>query len=280
MAPHLPLFLKDQFYRQKLPAPWFRNVFREDQLSHRADQYFSFAEDIDQLSVLIDMDDGASKIIQSSEEIDQARANLKQKIVDANPSPLCNLLPVDDEEFADQTSISLETCLQDMLESGQNAANLHKESRRWCVYFLPPYLTLHLSRSTYHTFREAEKGYNSASNQYVQYKVQTKVKYPLYNLDMNPFVCSENPNNEYIYDLVGVCCHSGRADNGHYYAFCRDREEGGAVSWWKFSDESVMQVKEADVVTMKACMLVYEQKGKAQYSMTQIKEMVKQLRTQ
>lgn len=279
ISPRLPLFLKDQFLSRKLPTPWFLNVFRKDQLKERVDSFFSFSENIDQFSVLFDLDDGASKCIPSTPEDDQKRASIKKMLADSNPSPLCNLLPIDDEEISSNSSISLEKCLQSSLAIAQNAANVQAEPERgkWRVYYLPPYLTLHLSRSTYHNFKDAQCNCAANPNLYVQYKVQTKVDYPLRDLDMNPFVFSENPQREYVYDLVGVCCHSGQTDRGHYYTFCRDKEENGDVSWWKYSDESVLRVEEAEVITMRACMLLYEQKGKAQYTVKQIKELIQKL---
>lgn len=280
-SPRLPLFLKDQFLSRKLPGPWFLNVFRKDQLKECVSSFFSFSENIDQFSVLFDLDDGATKCIPSTPEADQKRASIKKMIADSNPSPLCNLLPIDDEHLSSKNSISLEKCLQSSLAMVQNAENGQAEEQgKWRVYYLPPYLTLHLSRSTYHTFKDsqckcdANSNSNSNSNYYVQYKVQTKVDYPLRDLDMNPFVFSENPRREYVYDLVGVCCHSGQTDCGHYYTFCRDKEENGEVSWWKYNDEIVMRVKESEVMTMKACMLVYEQKNKARYTIKQIRELI------
>ena len=46
------------------------------------------------------------------------------------------------------------------------------------------------------------------------------------------------------------------------------------MSWWKYNDEIVMRVEESEVMTMKACMLVYEQKNKARYTIKQIRELI------
>lgn len=278
MSPRLPLFRKDQFLQRKLPAPWFLNVLRKDQLKERVDSIFSFGESVDQLSVLFDLDDGASKCISSTPENDQKRASIKQMLADSNPSPLCHLLPIDDEVSSpSEAKISLEECLKFSLATLPGAENSPAEFGKWRLYYLPPYLTLHLSRSTYHKLSGPQLASSAPSSLCVQYKVQTKVVYPVRDLDMNPFVFSQNPQRDYVYDLVGVCCHSGRTDCGHYYSFCRDKEENGEVSWWKYNDESVARVEEAEVVTMRACILVYEQKGKAHYSIRQIKELIEEL---
>lgn len=53
---------------------------------------------------------------------------------------------------------------------------------------------------------------------------------------------SEDFNENYEYDLVGVTVHTGTADGGHYYSFIKERDNGkGSPSdrWFLFNDAEV-----------------------------------------
>ena len=52
---------------------------------------------------------------------------------------------------------------------------------------------------------------------------------------------SEDFNENYEYDLVGVTVHTGTADGGHYYSFIKERNENsnGQDRWFLFNDAEV-----------------------------------------
>ncbi|XP_058056030.1 ubiquitin carboxyl-terminal hydrolase puf [Anopheles bellator] len=54
---------------------------------------------------------------------------------------------------------------------------------------------------------------------------------------------SEDFNEHYEYDLVGVTVHTGNADGGHYYSFIKERNEDGDPNhqerWFLFNDAEV-----------------------------------------
>lgn len=52
---------------------------------------------------------------------------------------------------------------------------------------------------------------------------------------------SEDFNENYEYDLVGVTVHTGTADGGHYYSFIKERHSGGTTNdrWYLFNDAEV-----------------------------------------
>lgn len=96
----------------------------------------------------------------------------------------------------------------------------------------------------------------------IQYKVATNVSYPLTNLDLTPYVredCREG-NSPLLYDLVGVACHSGTLNAGHYRAMCFDNVDGSG-KWFSYSDAEVREVSPKDVETAEACALLYSRKG-------------------
>lgn len=50
---------------------------------------------------------------------------------------------------------------------------------------------------------------------------------------------SEDFNECYEYDLIGVTVHTGTADGGHYYSFIRDRTTCNRDKWFLFNDAEV-----------------------------------------
>ena len=69
------------------------------------------------------------------------------------------------------------------------------------------------------------------------------------------------------YELIGVVNHSGTADFGHYFAYCKDGYNGGD-NWFEYNDSSVSAVKMENVITKNAYVLMYRRSdlGKAVYS--------------
>lgn len=50
---------------------------------------------------------------------------------------------------------------------------------------------------------------------------------------------SDDFNECYEYDLIGVTVHTGTADGGHYYSFIRDRTTTNRDKWFLFNDAEV-----------------------------------------
>lgn len=82
-------------------------------------------------------------------------------------------------------------------------------------------------------------------------KANTQVDYPAV-LDLRRYV-SGYKKNEHVYDLFGVCNHSGNLNNGHYTAFVNRGKR------WFFCNDDVIQMveDEKDVITPHAYCLFY-----------------------
>jgi len=163
--------------------------------------------------------------------------------------------------FMFSSNISLEDCLyaffsadhlhgEDMY-SCEKCSKLRNGVKQCRLTKLPEILCIHLKR-----FRH-ELLYNS--------KVGTRVTFPLYDLDMKPFVMhsvlEQSDPEEFSteYDLVAFVSHRGAgAEFGHYVAFCRNDVDG---NWYEFDDSFVSQVSEADVMNREAYVLFYQKKG-------------------
>lgn len=86
-------------------------------------------------------------------------------------------------------------------------------------------------------------------------KNQMLVQFPLDNLDLSKYVIGYDKET-YIYDLYGVCNHSGGVLGGHYTAFVKNANG----LWYFFNDASVTQVNPEQIISSKAYCLFYRKK--------------------
>lgn len=69
-------------------------------------------------------------------------------------------------------------------------------------------------------------------------KNQDLIDFPLENLDLRKYVIGYDKKS-YVYDLYGICNHSGNVMGGHYTSFVKNANG----KWYHFNDTSVSQVK-------------------------------------
>uniref|UniRef100_A0A915CVH0 ubiquitinyl hydrolase 1 n=1 Tax=Ditylenchus dipsaci TaxID=166011 RepID=A0A915CVH0_9BILA len=137
-------------------------------------------------------------------------------------------------------SISLENCLKaffsaDLLHgedmySCERCRKLRNGVKQCELVKLPEILCIHLKR-----FRHD----NTYSG-----KVNTKVTFPLYDLDVRLFVKDANMLKDdqlaTEYDLVAIVSHRGGGlDYGHYIAYCRNDLD---MNWYEYDDSIVTRV--------------------------------------
>jgi ubiquitin carboxyl-terminal hydrolase 2/21 len=88
-------------------------------------------------------------------------------------------------------------------------------------------------------------------------KNQQLVTFPLENLDLSKYVTGYN-NQSYIYDLYGVCNHSGGTMGGHYTSFVKVSNG----EWYHFNDTSVTKVAiNEQIISPKAYCFFYRKKS-------------------
>lgn len=95
-------------------------------------------------------------------------------------------------------------------------------------------------------------------------KVDLLVTYPVTGLDLSRYVCEGShklklPNNQHIYDLVGVVNHFGNMLGGHYTAVCRSGHP--EKKWHVYDDKEVHEIREDEVVTSAAYLLFYRKRS-------------------
>jgi ubiquitin C-terminal hydrolase len=90
-----------------------------------------------------------------------------------------------------------------------------------------------------------------------QQKMNPLIDFPLENLDLSKYVRGYNPRS-YVYDLFGICNHSGGPMGGHYTAFVKNSQN----KWHHYNDRNVESVAEPrTIVTPMAYCLFYRKKN-------------------
>jgi len=91
---------------------------------------------------------------------------------------------------------------------------------------------------------------------YQNRKNQVLVTFPLENLNLSKYVSGYNKES-FVYDLYGVCNHSGNVLGGHYTSFVKNAND----KWYHFNDTSVAEVAlENQIITPKAYCFFYRKK--------------------
>jgi len=87
-------------------------------------------------------------------------------------------------------------------------------------------------------------------------KNQIMVDFPLENLDLSKYVVGYKKES-YIYDLYGICNHSGNVQGGHYTAFIKNANG----KWYHFNDTNITEVDNLqNLITPRAYCFFYRKK--------------------
>lgn len=88
-------------------------------------------------------------------------------------------------------------------------------------------------------------------------KLQQLLDFPLENLNLSKYIIGYD-KNKYIYDLIGVCNHSGVVDGGHYTSFIKNQIDN---NWYLCNDTKINLVENINhIITPKAYCLFYRMK--------------------
>ncbi len=87
-------------------------------------------------------------------------------------------------------------------------------------------------------------------------KNQKLITFPLDNLDLSKYVIGYNKNS-YIYELYGICNHSGSVYGGHYTSYVKNANG----KWYHYNDTIVTEVSLVEaIISPKAYVLFYRKK--------------------
>ncbi|KAF9426092.1 Ubiquitin carboxyl-terminal hydrolase 33 [Podila epigama] len=110
---------------------------------------------------------------------------------------------------------------------------------------LPETLCIHLKRFRYDSYSS---------------KINTIVQFPMEDLDMLPFLKSNDPSElkNSKYDLYAMIRHRGVFGGGHYIAYAKHDMDG---SWYEYDDTYVTRKSPADIAKMEAYILFYRRRS-------------------
>ena len=99
-------------------------------------------------------------------------------------------------------------------------------------------------------------------------KINTKVNFPLTDLDISNYILSKEKDKKIKYDLFAVANHYGSLYFGHYTAFCKNSITN---KWFEFNDSSVIEIDdESKIISHNAYVLFYKQKDLSKLDWNQI----------
>jgi ubiquitin C-terminal hydrolase len=88
-------------------------------------------------------------------------------------------------------------------------------------------------------------------------KNQIPIDFPLENLDLSSYVVGYN-STSYVYDLYGICNHSGGVFGGHYTSYVKNANG----KWYHYNDTNVSEVGLlSSLVSPKAYCLFYRKRA-------------------
>ena len=90
-------------------------------------------------------------------------------------------------------------------------------------------------------------------------KLDTKVYFPISNLDISKNIISEDKNKNIKYDLFAVANHYGSLNFGHYTAICKNTFDN---KWYEFNDSMVSEINDTSrIISENAYVLYYKQQN-------------------
>eukprot|EP00045_Choanoeca_perplexa_P022766 m.10819 g.10819 ORF g.10819 m.10819 type:complete len:989 (-) comp9682_c1_seq1:271-3237(-) len=120
----------------------------------------------------------------------------------------------------------------------------HRQAKKQLeIWRLPQNLIVHLKRFSY--------------TEHYRDKIDTRVEFPLTELDLSPYVLSPEDKQGAIYDLFAVSNHMGNFGGGHYTAYAVDK----AGNWCNYDDSWVSSAQEDQLVSTSSYMLFYRRRS-------------------
>ena len=90
-----------------------------------------------------------------------------------------------------------------------------------------------------------------------QYKINSLIDFPIEDFNLSKYICGYGAN-AFVYELYGICNHSGGVLGGHYTAFVKNAEE----KWIHYNDTSVEVIEDLKrMITPLAYCLFYRKKN-------------------
>ena len=162
--------------------------------------------------------------------------------INITPEPFFNLLlPIGDDKTL-RGCFDLYTKPEDIMDIETEEGNKEECVKQLKFWSLPDVLIITLKRFVV----------DSVSIR----KNQELIDFEIENLDLTDYVVGYDKEN-YIYDLYGVCNHSGSCEGGHYTSFVKNANN----RWYHYNDTSISKVPNLNALkTPRAYCLFYRKK--------------------
>lgn len=171
-------------------------------------------------------------------------SSLDNEVLSDRPEPFSILsLPIPDKQTLSLFDCMDEYCKQEKLFGDDawmnDATNEKQDVYRGIIFWsLPDILIIDLKRWT-------EQGQ----------KNHKLVDIPKNNVDLSKYVNGYNKSS-HVYDLYGICNHSGGSNGGHYHAVIRNANG----KWYNFNDTLVTEIAEDEIVNTSTYCFFYRKK--------------------
>jgi len=86
-------------------------------------------------------------------------------------------------------------------------------------------------------------------------KNQKLINFPIEDLNLSKYVIGYK-KDDYVYDLYGICNHSGSVHGGHYTAYVKNANN----KWYSYNDTNVSEINPNMLISSKAYCLFYRKK--------------------
>jgi len=83
-------------------------------------------------------------------------------------------------------------------------------------------------------------------------KINTLVNLDINKINLSNYVLGYNKES-FIYEIFGICNHSGNCFGGHYYSYIKNNNK-----WFNFNDTNVSEISESKLITNKAYMFFFK----------------------
>lgn len=88
-------------------------------------------------------------------------------------------------------------------------------------------------------------------------KLQNYIDIPLENVSFSRYINGYNPDS-YVYDLYGICNHSGGTQGGHYTSYVKVEND----KWYEFNDTNVREIQQEKLISNKSYCFFYMKKNR------------------
>eukprot|EP00940_MAST-03C_sp_MAST-3C-sp2_P002819 g2819.t1 len=176
-----------------------------------------------------------------------------------------------DDKKRGSSTLTLESCLGRFL--GIEETLRREDSWRCCecqhlvqatktttMCMAPTYLIVCLKRFRSDKVRGRRVSSSSRRPRSIARKIKSRVDFPLRDLDLSSYFRGNDDVSTKLplsYDLCGAIHHTGTLRRGHYTASVK---VGPAGSWFRCDDERVSAIRESDIVSPSAYILMYRRR--------------------